>query len=117
MVTITDNCKILKTQGCHLSNNSPQVHRLGVLLLESWPLNNEVIGEVQQNLPGQGQIFHSADALNIDNGHLLYSKYSKEQGRHTDGDTCSRAITQHQIWLYLVNQEKGKPHGVQGGED
>lgn len=78
-----------------MSNNSPQVHRLGVLLLKSGPLNDEVIGEVPQNLPRQGQSLHSADALNVDNDHFLYPKDPKEQGRHTDRNTCSWSITQH----------------------
>lgn len=99
-----------------MSNNSPQVHRLGVLLLKSRPLNNEVIREVPQNLPRQGQGLHSADALNVDNDHFLYPEDPKEQGRHTDRNTCSWSITQHQVWLYSVNQWEGKPHGVRGSE-
>lgn len=117
IANIIGNCNVLKTWGCHLSHDSPQVHRLGVLLLKSGPLNNEVIGEVPQNLPRQGQSLHPADALHIDNDHFLYSEYSKEQGRHTDRNACSWSITQHQIWLYSVNQWEGQPHGVQGGED
>lgn len=73
-----------------MSNNSPQVHRLGVLLLKSRPLNNEVIREVPQNLPRQGQSLHSADALNVDNDHFLYPEDPKEQadtqiGTHVPG--------------------------------
>lgn len=39
---------------CHSSNNSPEVHRFGIFLLKGRPLDNEVIGEVEQNLSGEG---------------------------------------------------------------
>lgn len=62
-----------KEVSCHLLNDSPKVHRFGIFLLKSQPLNNEVIGEVKENLSGQGQVFDSADAFHVDNDHFLYS--------------------------------------------
>ena len=51
-------------------------------------------------------MFHSADALNVDNDHFLYSQYSKEKGRYTDRNTCSWSVTQHLVKKKVEGQIK-----------
>lgn len=77
------------------SHDPPQVHGLGVLLLQGRPLHHEVIAETVQDLPRQRQVLHPADALHVDDSHSLYPQDPQEEGGRTDRNAGPWPVTQH----------------------
>lgn len=53
---------------------SAHVDGFGVLGLQAGPLNKEVVGQVVEDLSGEREGLHAADALHVDQHHPLQSQ-------------------------------------------
>ena len=79
----------------NVSYNSSNVLSSGVLVLQLWPLDQQVVSHVVQQLSGQRQVIHSANTLHIHHLYIPQPQELKQVGCETDRDAGAWTIAEN----------------------